>query len=73
MKPSFHDNHKVTATAPESAALALKNGCDVNCGVTYLHILEALQEGLVTEEQIREAATRAMATRFKLGLFDDDC
>ena len=69
----FHMNHKVTDTAPESAALALKNGCDVNCGVTYLSLLEALQEGLVTEEEIREAAVRALATRFKLGLFDDDC
>ena len=69
----FHDNHKVTATAPESAALALKNGCDVNCGVTYLHLLEALQEGLVTEEEIRESAVCALATRFKLGLFDTDC
>ena len=45
----------------------------MNCGVTYLNLLEALHEGLVTEDQIREAAVRALATRFKLGLFDDDC
>ena len=36
----FHENHKVTATAPESAALAIRNGCDLNCGNTYLHMLE---------------------------------
>ena len=41
---------------PESAALALKNGCDLNCGNTYLHLLEALQEGLVTEDQITAEA-----------------
>ena len=29
----FHQFHMVTRTAPESAALALRNGCDVNCGV----------------------------------------
>ena len=69
----FHVNHKVTATAPESAALALKNGCDLNCGHTYLHILEALQEGLVTEEDITTACERLFTTRFMLGLFDDDC
>ncbi len=69
----FHVNHKVTATAPESAALALKNGCDLNCGHTYLHILEALQEGLVTEEEITTACERLFTTRFMLGLFADDC
>ena len=69
----FHENHKVTATAPESAALALKNGCDLNCGHTYLHILEALQEGLVTEKDITTACERLFTTRFLLGLFADDC
>ena len=69
----FHVNHKVTATAPESAALAIKNGCDLNCGNTYLHILEALQEGLITEEDITTACVRLFTTRFLLGLFADDC
>lgn len=53
----------VTHTATESAALALENGCDINCGVTYLHMMEAYQEGLVTEEQITEAAVHAFTTR----------
>ena len=69
----FHENHHVTATAPESAALAIKNGCDLNCGNTYLHLLEALQEGLVTEQQITTACERLFTTRFLLGLFADDC
>ena len=69
----FHTKHMVTSTAPESAALALKNGCDINCGHTYLHMLEAYQEGLVTEEQITEACERAFTTRYLLGLFADDC
>ncbi len=69
----FHTNHHVTDTAPESAALALKNGCDLNCGNTYLHMMQAYQEGLVTEDQITLAATRLMATRIKLGLFDEHC
>ena len=69
----FHENHKVTDTAPESAALAIKNGCDLNCGNTYLHMMEALQEGLVTEENITTACERLFTTRYLLGLFDDDC
>ncbi len=69
----FHTHHHVTDTAPESAALALENGCDLNCGNTYLHMMQAYQEGLVTEDQITLAATRLMATRYLLGLFDDHC
>ncbi|MBR4887922.1 MAG: glycoside hydrolase family 3 C-terminal domain-containing protein [Clostridia bacterium] len=67
----FHTGHFVTKTAPESAALALENGCDVNCGNTYLHMLTAYQEGLVTEEQITTACEHLMTTRFRLGLFDE--
>ena len=67
----FHEHHMVTATPAESAALALNAGCDLNCGVTYLHLLEALKQGLVTEESITEAAVRLFTTRFLLGLFDE--
>ena len=67
----FHTGHFVTKTAPESAALAIKNGCDVNCGNTYLHMLTAYQEGLVTEEDITTACEHLMTTRFRLGLFDE--
>ena len=69
----FHLHHHVTATAPQSAAMAMEAGCDVNCGNTYLHILQAYQDGLVTEKQITRAAVRLMTTRMRLGLFDSDC
>ncbi len=65
----FHENHMVTDTAEESAAMALKAGCDVNCGVTYLHLLKAYEDGLVTEAEITQAAERLFTTRFLLGLF----
>lgn len=67
----FHTHHMVTDTAEESAALALKTGCDVNCGNTYLHLMKAYQEGLVTEEEITLAAERLFTTRFLLGLFEE--
>ena len=66
----FHENHMVTYTAKESAAMALNAGCDLNCGNTYLHILNAFQHGLVTEEAITQAAVRLFTTRYLLGLFD---
>ncbi|MBQ4075375.1 MAG: glycoside hydrolase family 3 C-terminal domain-containing protein [Clostridia bacterium] len=67
----FHENHHVTDTAPQSAAMALENGCNVNCGITYIHLMAAYQEGLVTEEQITDACIRLLATRFRLGLLGD--
>lgn len=69
----FHTNHMVTNTAAESAALALKNGCDLNCGNVYLHLLVALQEGLITDEDIKQAAIRMYTTKMQLGMFADDC
>jgi len=68
----FHENHMVTRTAPESVALALNNGCDLNCGNMYINLLIALKEGLVTEEQIDCSVIRLMTTRMKLGMFDED-
>ncbi len=69
----IHEHHGVTATAAESAALALRNGCDLNIGSTYRSLPEALEEGLVSEEEIRRAAVRLFTTRMKLGLFDPEC
>lgn len=66
----FHEHHRVTSSPKESAALAINNGCDLNCGNTYLHILNAYKNGLVTEETITESAVRLFTTRYLLGLFD---
>lgn len=69
----FHTEHRITATSPESAAMALKAGCDLSCGSTYLDLLVALREGLITEADITRSAIRLMRTRARLGMFDDDC
>ncbi len=66
----FHEHHGLTSNAVESAALALKTGCDLNCGCTYVNLLAALEEGLVTKEDIRTACVHLMKTRIKLGMFD---
>ena len=67
----FHEHHGLTKNAVESAALDLTAGCDVNCGCTYVNVLAALDEGLVTKEDIRKACVHLMRTRIRLGMFDD--
>ncbi|HVU16642.1 MAG TPA: glycoside hydrolase family 3 N-terminal domain-containing protein [Candidatus Didemnitutus sp.] len=66
----FHLHHRVTANAAESAALAVRNGCDLNCGCTYQALLDGEKAGLVSEAEINASVRRLLATRFKLGLFD---
>ncbi len=56
----------------EAAAMALKAGTDLECGADYRHLMEALEKGLVTEEDIDRAARRVMMARFRLGMFDPD-
>lgn len=68
----FHLHHKVTSNYVESAALALKKGCDVNCGCSYAYILQAYNEGLVTEEEIDRSVTKLFEIRYALGLFDEN-
>lgn len=63
----------ITHTAVESAALALKSGCDLNCGQVYLSVLQAYNEGLVTEEDITRSAERLISIRYRLGMLDEAC
>lgn len=64
----FHEHHMVTDTPEESAALALRMGCDLNCGNTYIYMMKAYEKGLVTEEQIRLAAVHLFTSRYLLGI-----
>jgi beta-glucosidase len=66
----IHQGHHYTAGPVETAALALKNGCDLSCGCTYDHLGEAIEQGLVAESDIDLALSRVLVTRFKLGMFD---
>ncbi len=66
----FHEHHMVTNNARESVALALSKGTDVNCGSTYLCMLQAYKEHKITKQQIRTAAIRLFTTRYLLGMFD---
>jgi beta-glucosidase len=66
----FHLNHKVTKDAAESAALAIKRGCDLGCDHVFDEIPEAIQRGLIDETDVDHALERSLLTRFKLGMFD---
>ncbi len=56
----FHEHHGLTANPVESVSLAIKSGCVVNCGCTYAYVLAALDQGLITGEDIRNACIHAI-------------
>lgn len=66
----FHENHKVTQTPEESAAMAVKAGCDLNCGCTYEHIPAAVRQGLLEERDLDVCLARLFRARMQLGMFD---
>ena len=63
----FHENHKVTGCEVESAALAVNNGCDLNCGCVFEKLIYAYKAGLVKESTIDAAVERLMEIRLRLG------
>ncbi len=62
--------HRYVDTPEEAAALAVKAGCNLCCGGDYNALVRAVQQGLVTEDEIEVALYHTLWTRFRLGLFD---
>ena len=67
----FHEGHHVTETPVESVALAMNNGCDLNCGNLFAYLKQAVEEGMVDESRLDEALVNLFTTRMKLGVFDE--
>ncbi|MEJ2206630.1 MAG: glycoside hydrolase family 3 N-terminal domain-containing protein, partial [Gemmatimonadota bacterium] len=62
--------HKTGETEVEAAALSLNRGTDLNCGVSFRSLVEAVRVGRTTETRIDTAVRRLLSARFRLGMFD---
>ncbi len=69
----LNKGHHITKNEAESAALAVNNGCQLNCGTAYRWLKTAVAQGMISEETITEAVEKLFTARFELGMFDDDC
>ena len=67
----IHKYHHLTETEAESAALAVNNGCELNCGTAYGSLKTAVAMGLISEETITNAVEKLFEARFRLGMFDE--
>jgi len=66
----IHDYHNYVDSKEEAAAVAVKAGCDLNCGSRYSYLTNAVAIGDITEDEIDVSLKRIFKARFKLGMFD---
>lgn len=66
----FYTFQNYSKDAAEASAVAVKAGTDLNCGVSYGKLGEAVTRGLISESDIDVAVKRLFETRFRLGVFD---
>ena len=60
--------HHYTADDAHGAAVALKAGTDLDCGTTYSHLAAALDQNLVTLDDIDHSLHRLLLERLRLGM-----
>ena len=68
----YKDRHGTHKDAADASASAVINGTDLECGVEYAHLEEAVKRGLITEERINTSLRRLLEARFALGEMDPD-
>ena len=68
----YQGRHETHPDAATSSASAVINGTDLECGVEYAHLDEAVERGLITEHRIDTSLRRLLEARFALGEMDDD-
>lgn len=71
----FYTTHNVSSSPVHASARAVLAGADLECkweGYDYQHLPEAIELGLVREEDIDRSVLRILRGRFELGEFDDD-
>ena len=66
-----HQGHGYTRDEAESAAAALRAGCDLEIGRCYRSLAEARQRNLIGAADIDRALTRVLSLRERLGVLGD--
>ncbi|MBO4470007.1 MAG: glycoside hydrolase family 3 protein, partial [Bacteroidales bacterium] len=62
--------HEYSPDAAHAVAKAIHTGTDLECGDSYVHIPEAVAEGLLSEADVDRSLVRLLAARIRLGELD---
>ena len=65
--PNAHETHK---DAPSASADAVKKGTDVECGSNYQTLIEAVEKGYITVDEINVSMRRIIKGWIDLGILD---
>ncbi len=70
----FYNSHKVSSDATHAAAKGVLAGTDVECGFGYAFkkLPDAVERGLVSNDEINKHLMRVLVGRFDLGEMDND-
>lgn len=63
-------HHRIVTTREAAAALAVRNGTELECGQEYATLPSAVRQGLISEAEIDDTVTRLFTARMRLGMFD---
>lgn len=63
--------HHTHADAASGSAAAVLSGTDLDCGSSYMALIESVQKGLIAESDIDTSIHRLLKARFALGEMDE--
>lgn len=64
--------HKYAKSMEEASAMSLEAGTDMSCGREHkIGLLNAVEQGMITEDVVDRALIHIFAVRFRLGLFEE--
>ncbi len=62
--------HKTHADVTSASSSAVRAGTDLECGDSYVSLIEGVKKGLITEKEIDVSVRRLLLSRFRLGEMD---
>ena len=68
----LYNTYRVAADGAEANAMALRAGMHLRCGDDSGYLLEAVERGLISEQDIDEGFAPLIRTMFRLGFFDPE-
>jgi len=64
-------HHEWVEDAATASAEAIKAGMNTECGNAFVHVPEAVERGLITEDDVNKSLRALLIDRYRLGEMDD--
>jgi beta-glucosidase len=68
----YKGRHETYPDKESASVVAVRAGTDVECGSSYVSLLEAVKSGKITEEELNVSLRRLFTGRMNLGMFDPE-